>query len=464
MYTEFYQLTDQPFQLTPDHRFFFGSSVHKRAMAHLTFGLSQGEGFIIITGDVGAGKTTLMGHLLNTLDSDRYVSGTIVTTQLGGDDMLRMVASAFDIDNENADKATLLQRIEARFKSLSAEGKHCLLMVDEVQNLSFQALEELRMLSNFQVDGKALLQSFLLGQPQFRRTLASQDLDQLRQRVIASYHLGPVGKQEVRAYIEHRLKAVGWNNDPEITEDAYAEIFEHTGGVPRKLNVLCSRLLLFGFLEEEHRIDRDSVVQVAEDLFRETEQILDHADTQQPVSAPQPAAALSPPESVQPESVAPEPAQPASAQPKAIEAAPAIPSPPSPPPQPPAQISVETPPTPDAALNVTSVTSVTTDVEPVTTTDENVNKAPQRLDAPALEGPTATDSPIPADTSTDTSTDTLGDIPRNTNEEIEALRERLTELEAQFERHERMLRWTQLMLKHHERLLRRRSQGVITRA
>ncbi|MBT5666527.1 MAG: AAA family ATPase, partial [Rhodospirillaceae bacterium] len=331
MYTEFYQLSDQPFQLTPDHRFFFGSSVHKRAMAHLTFGLSQGEGFIVITGDVGAGKTTLMGHLLTTLDRDRYVTGTIVTTQLGGDDMLRMVAAAFDLEHENADKATLLLRIEERFKGFLAEGKHCLLMVDEVQNLSFQALEELRMLSNFQVDGKAMLQSFLLGQPQFRRTLASQDLDQLRQRVIASYHLGPVGKQEIRAYIEHRLKAVGWNNDPEITEDAYAEIFDHTGGVPRKINVLCSRLLLFGFLEEEHRIDRASVVQVAEDLFRETELILDHGGSQEAIPAPQ--AEIAPPAPAAP-------AEPAAVQPvQPVEAAP--PPPPQPvepePVQPPAQ-------------------------------------------------------------------------------------------------------------------------------
>ncbi|MBL4722002.1 MAG: AAA family ATPase, partial [Alphaproteobacteria bacterium] len=280
MYTEFYQLSDLPFQLTPDHRFFYESSVHKRAMAHLMFGLSQGEGFIVITGDVGAGKTTLMGHLLETLDRQKYVSGTIVTTQLGGDDMLRMIAATFDLDHADADKATLLQQLEARFKGLLTEGKRCVLLIDEVQNLSFQALEELRMLSNFQIDGKALLQSFLLGQPQFRRTMASPDLDQLRQRVIASYHLGPVGKPEIRAYIEHRLNAVGWKNDPEFTESAYDEIYAHTGGVPRKLNVLCSRLLLFGFLEETHQINRDAVIQVAEDLFRETEQILEHGDAQ----------------------------------------------------------------------------------------------------------------------------------------------------------------------------------------
>lgn len=280
MYTEFYKLTDQPFQLTPDHRFFYGSSVHNRAMAHLTFGLSQGEGFIIITGDVGAGKTTLMGHLLETIDKSLYVSAKIVTTHLAADDMLRMVAYAFGLDSQGVDKATLLRRIEQYFESVHAEGKRCLLMVDEVQNLSFQALEELRMLSNFQIGGKAALQSFLLGQPQFRQTLASSDLDQLRQRVIASYHLGPVSEQEIRHYIEHRLKAVGWDNDPEITEDAYGLIYKYTSGVPRRINVLCSRILLYGFLEEEHTLGAEAVKQVAEDLSRETEQVVDTANTE----------------------------------------------------------------------------------------------------------------------------------------------------------------------------------------
>jgi general secretion pathway protein A len=467
MYTEFYQLTDQPFQLTPDHRFFYGSSVHKRAMAHLTFGLSQGEGFIVITGDVGAGKTTLMGHLLATLDRDRYVTGTIVTTQLGGDDMLRMVAAAFDLEHENADKATLLLRIEERFKGFLAEGKHCLLLVDEVQNLSFQALEELRMLSNFQIDGKAMLQSFLLGQPQFRRTLASQDLDQLRQRVIASYHLGPVGKQEIRAYIEHRLKAVGWSNDPEITEDAYAEIFEHTGGVPRKINVLCSRILLFGFLEEEHRIDRASVIQVAEDLFRETELILDHggqdATPSPQVDTPPPAPAAAEPAPVQPQVAAPPPAEPEPVEPVAQPVS--NKPPPPPPPRNPleAQPTAETPqrldaPAPDEAAPEISNPDILDQRAP-----EPETMVP-KIAAPEAATPDETiDEPAPNVQLIDAA-HAVPVVIHADGGEIEALQQRLSVLEVQFERHERMLRWTQLMLKHHERLIRRRAQGVITRA
>jgi len=278
MYTEFYGLTGQPFQLTPDPRFYFASSGHARAMAHLTYGVHQGEGFIVITGDVGAGKTTLVGHLLSKLDKSRFVAANVVTTQLGPAAVLRMVASAFNIQHEGVEKATLLRRIESFLVDNHAHGRRCLLMIDEAQNLSPQALEELRMLSNFQVDGQAPLQSFLLGQPQFRRTLASRDLDQLRQRIIASYHLGPMNAEETAEYIRHRLRAVGWRNDPEIDDDAFHEIYEHTGGVPRRINVLCSRLLLFGFLEEQHHLRRRDVVQVAADLDSETEQILDHTE------------------------------------------------------------------------------------------------------------------------------------------------------------------------------------------
>ncbi len=290
MYTEFYKLQALPFQLTPDPRFFFGSAVHNRAMAHLTYGLNQGEGFIIITGEVGAGKTTLVGYLLATVDAARYVAAKIVTTHLGGDDMLRMVAAAFGLDQEGADKATLLGRFEGFLATRYVRGRLCLLVVDEAQNLSVSALEELRMLSNFQIGEHVPLQSFLLGQPQFRNLLASKQLDQLRQRVIAAYHLDPLGDDDTRAYVKHRLRTVGWDRDPEITPAAFAEIYHHTEGVPRRINTLCSRLMLFGFLEELHQIDGEAVVQVAEDLRQESEQVLDLG----PELAPGPPAAGQP--------------------------------------------------------------------------------------------------------------------------------------------------------------------------
>lgn len=294
MYEKFYGLVASPFQLSPDHRFFFESSVHRTALAHLTYGLSQGEGFIIITGEVGAGKTTLVGHLFETLDKQRFVAARVVSTQLQADDMLRMVAAAFGLPIAETNKAALLRLVESFLLSNQQQGKRCLLVVDEAQNLSIAALEELRMLSNFQAGSQAPLQSFLLGQPQFRSLLASPDLEQLRQRVIASYHLGPLASAETRSYIEHRLKAVGWQQDPTIADDAFAAIYTATGGVPRRINTLCSRILLLGFLEESHRIDRFHVERVASELRRELEF---HASP--PVAAPPaPAMGIPTPETV----------------------------------------------------------------------------------------------------------------------------------------------------------------------
>ncbi|CCQ72967.1 XrtA/PEP-CTERM system-associated ATPase [Magnetospira sp. QH-2] len=266
MYVEFYGLKGPPFQLTPDPRFFFGSTVHNRAKAYLSYGLTQGEGFIVITGDVGAGKTTLLAHLMSHMDSEKYKTGTIVTTRFNADDTLYMTASVFGIPHEGLTKPALLERIQQFLADNLAEGRRSILVVDEAQNLTFEALEELRMLSNLTVGNDVPLQSILVGQPQFRRTIASPDLEQLRQRVIASYHLGPVDDEETKEYIQHRLHEVNWKNDPKITDGAFQAIYERTGGVPRRINVLCSRLLLYGCLEELHKIDGDDVNQVAEDL------------------------------------------------------------------------------------------------------------------------------------------------------------------------------------------------------
>jgi general secretion pathway protein A len=274
MYTDYYKFSGLPFQLTPDARFFFASSGHSKAMAHLTYGLGQGEGFIIITGDIGAGKTTVVENLLRQLDSRKYVAATITNTQLGADDMLRMVASAFGIAQEGVDKATLLRRLEPFLGRIHQQGQRALLLVDECQNLTVPALEELRMLSNLQIDGRAPLQSFLLGQPQFRETLARAELDQLRQRVIASYHLGPLNEAETRHYIEHRLHTVGWRSDPQLSDGIFPAIHQHCGGVPRKINTLCSRVLLFGFLEDRHALTETDVDEVALDLAQESLRVL----------------------------------------------------------------------------------------------------------------------------------------------------------------------------------------------
>jgi general secretion pathway protein A len=267
VYDKYYNLSGIPFQLTPDSRFFFGSSGHSRAIAHLVYGLAQEEGFIAITGEVGAGKTTLVEQLWSQLDRNSYVLARIVTTQVSGDDLLRLVAANFGVsDDEGVDKATLLRRFERMAREERAAGRRCLLVVDEVQNLEMPALEELRMLSNITVDGRASVQTILLGQPQFRATLANANLEQLRQRILASYHLGPLTDAETRGYIEHRMRRVGWNGDPCWEDAAFSDIHRSTAGIPRRINTLCSRLLQLGAIEEIHTITGAMVEITANEL------------------------------------------------------------------------------------------------------------------------------------------------------------------------------------------------------
>jgi putative secretion ATPase (PEP-CTERM system associated) len=281
VYDKFYNLTGMPFQLTPDSRFYFGSKGHSRAIAHLTYGLAQGEGFVVVTGEVGAGKTTLVERLWAQLDRSTYTVAKISTTQISSEDLFRLTVAGFGVPADSADKSLLLRRFEDFLRQQRRENRRALLVVDEVQNLSLPALEELRMLSNITEDGQASLQTILLGQPQFRPILASRDLDQLRQRVLASYHLGPLGEDETRAYIEHRLNAVGWNARPTFRDDSFAEIFRQTDGIPRRINRLCSRVLLYGALEESDVITRAMVRNTADELNQD----LESGDAPAPVAA-----------------------------------------------------------------------------------------------------------------------------------------------------------------------------------
>jgi putative secretion ATPase (PEP-CTERM system associated) len=302
MYAGHYNLSGRPFQLSPDPRFFYDSRSHQKAMAYLTFGLTEREGFIVITGEIGAGKTTLVRHLLSELNRDDYVSASVVTSQLEADDVLRMVASAFGLPFEGASKASLLRTIEAFLIDCHSRRKHVLLIVDEIQNMPISALEELRMLSNFQHDGQSLFQCFLLGQPEFRAIIASDALEQLRQRVIASCHLEPLDENEMREYIEHRLLRVGWAGDPSFDEDAFRLIYRYTDGVPRRINALCGRILLFGYLEDLHHIDGTVVSDVVDELTAERgppvaqSMMPAHTPVMAPVAAPSaPMPAPSPP-------------------------------------------------------------------------------------------------------------------------------------------------------------------------
>ena len=269
MYTDFYGLKAEPFLLTPDHRFYFDSQVHRQAMAHLMYGINRGEGFIVITGEVGAGKTTTVQRLCATVDRGHFLAASIVTTLLTGSELLRMVCAGFGMVNIPQEKDAVLRSLRAFLEQTGRAGHRALLIIDEAQNLSVSALEELRMLSNFQLGNISPCQIFLVGQPQFRKVLAHPDLEQLRQRVIASYHMGALSPVECGHYVLHRMKQVNWVNDPVFQDDALSAVFTHTGGIPRRINTLCSRLLLLGYLDNLHTFTGEDVARVAADLQAE---------------------------------------------------------------------------------------------------------------------------------------------------------------------------------------------------
>ena len=276
MYETFYGLKSRPFQLTPDPHYYYESLTHRKALSYLGYGLAQGEGFIVITGDVGAGKTTLVSHLMATIDRERLTAGSIVTTKLDSKDIVRVAANNFDIDTQGMDQAQLLNAFEKFLHNEARAGRRCLLIVDESQNLPTGALEELRMLSNFQLGGQSLLQIFLLGQPEFRDMLQQSDqLEQLRQRVIAHHHLDPMEAHEVEPYITHRLSKSGWSGSPKITSDIFALLYDETNGVPRKINTLMSRVMLMGAVEHADLIDLALVRRVLADLNGEEVEIAD---------------------------------------------------------------------------------------------------------------------------------------------------------------------------------------------
>lgn len=268
MFESHFGFSAPPFQLNPDPTFYFGSKGHSNALAYLQYGVHQAEGFIVVTGDIGAGKTTLVRTLLEGLDATQVKAAQIASTQLDATGLLQAMLTAFGVPHQPGaqSKASLISTLEAFFMTLAIKNKRALLVVDEAQNLSMDAIEELRMLSNFQLRKQALLQSFLVGQPELRGMLESQRLEQLRQRVIASCHLGPLDLDETRRYIEHRLNRVGWKGNPSFDDAAFPRIHQATGGIPRRINLLCNRLLLSAFLENQSVISEAQVIRIEREL------------------------------------------------------------------------------------------------------------------------------------------------------------------------------------------------------
>lgn len=289
MFEEFYGLSGKPFQLTPDPAFYFPSGTHRKALSYLRYGLAQGEGFIVITGEVGAGKSTLVAHMIASVDPGQLTIGQVVTSKLGGEEIVHVVAQSFGLPVEGHDKASALGAIESFLHEEARAGRRCLLVVDEAQNLAVEALEELRMFSNFQLGSHPLLQILLLGQPEFRDTLQTHPgLEQLRQRVIATHHLAPMDAAEIEPYTLHRMKLVGWNGMPEFDAALFEELYAASGGIPRKLNQILNRLLLLGAVDRRERIDTGMLHAVLEEMANDNAASGEASPVQANVQTPDP--------------------------------------------------------------------------------------------------------------------------------------------------------------------------------
>ncbi len=267
MYLDFFGLAELPFRLTPDTRFFYESRGHAKALSYMQYGLHKGEGFVVVTGEIGAGKTLLADTIMAQL-GPRSVS-VLSMTQLDPAELIRMIGRGFGIAAPGIERSDALLQLAERTAELGRNGGPPLLLIDEAQNLPLASLEELRMLSNLRNGPAALLQVLLVGQPSLRSLLARPELEQLMQRVVAMCHLQPLGAAETGDYIRHRLAAAGWRGDPLIDEEVFGLIHREARGVPRRINTLMDRLLLLSYLERRHTIDRDMAEAIAAELREE---------------------------------------------------------------------------------------------------------------------------------------------------------------------------------------------------
>jgi type II secretory pathway predicted ATPase ExeA len=238
-------------------------------MTYMLHALQRAEGFIMITGQPGTGKTTLVSDLVNTLRSDQTAVAKIVSAQLTANDLLDLVAYSFNLDPEGCGKAKVLFQIEDFLKQEHQQGRRSLLIIDEAQGMGHEALEEVRLLTNIMVGNHQLLQIFLVGQEQLQDIVNTPSLEQLHQRLIAATHLEPLDTDDTRAYIKHRLRCVNWKDDPLISTETYDQIRRYSQGIPRQINQLCSRLFLHGSIEEKHRLGIADLNIVVDELQQE---------------------------------------------------------------------------------------------------------------------------------------------------------------------------------------------------
>jgi general secretion pathway protein A len=252
MYNDFYGFREAPFNITPDPRFLFFSDRHREAYNHLLFGLRERKGFIQLTGEVGAGKTTVCRALLEEL-GPQYRTALILNPCLTGDQLLRTILIELGLEPSD-DRVACLQRLNQYLLDQLAEGNDVVLFIDEAQDLDFGLLEQIRLLSNLETDQRKLLQIVLLGQPELRDKLNDSRLRQLRQRITVRYHLAPLSRREMEQYILHRLQVAGSNGSPSFSRWAVYGIHRYSGGVPRLVNAVCDKALLCGYVTGDERL------------------------------------------------------------------------------------------------------------------------------------------------------------------------------------------------------------------
>lgn len=265
MYERFYNLRERPFALSPDPEYLYLSRVHSEALDSIRYGIESRAGFIIVTGEIGAGKTTLLQSILQRLD-DRTVIARVVNTMLDPRELLEAIALDFGLTDVSKSKAVLVRDLGMFLVEQRRQGRRPLLVIDEAQNLGPQALEEVRLLSNLETEKSKLLQILLAGQPNLRDTIASPELEQFRQRIAVSYHLRPLDADETAAYINFRLQHAALGDPVRFPDDACSLVHEVSGGVPRVINVVCDAVLVFGYAEERHTIDRAMIDEVITEL------------------------------------------------------------------------------------------------------------------------------------------------------------------------------------------------------
>jgi general secretion pathway protein A len=266
MYERFYNLRERPFSLTPDPDYLYPSRVHKEALSYLRYGIEGHAGFIVITGEIGSGKTTLLQTALRSLDHQTSVS-RIVNTMLDARELLEAVMLDFGLEpSRDQSKPVLLRDLARYLVDQRSMGRLALLVIDEAQNLSLAALEEVRMLSNLETEKSKLIQIALIGQPNLRELLQRPELEQLRQRVTVSYHLQALDSTETAAYVNHRLRRAAIGAPLEFSRDVCDLIHLHSDGIPRKINVIADAVLLFGYGEEQRAISVDLTQEAIDEL------------------------------------------------------------------------------------------------------------------------------------------------------------------------------------------------------